>query len=1235
MPLDDVKQGIRNMYRRYNPCKLGQVDALLAAHAGRERELACELRRKSVPPTRDTQAREMNSWAAAKAARAEKVGPFQALFQTFATELCGALAQKDGPAKDSAVEAALASKGDRATVAVVALAAGRKNFEGTYFCKGTCGRCEGDVGDFREATICPKCGVATYCSEACAADDAAAHAEHCEASRVEGGRQYRVVYRDEAGERVAGCCVAKIVLGDGTYHCCANFYDAHPLIRLNETIVEGISGAELARALGDLDSPEDVNDAGPEVNGTPALVTAALVSNVDAVRELLDFGADVDAASSFGATAVIGAAQNGDREVVALLAERGANLDAIDANGATALCAAVLGGHEGRPRLESIALLLELGADVDECGLRASELCRPPLGLACAQLLEAAQARAPLEDWEAAIEALAARGADCDGVAGKPRPLECVAPFSPRATAALLRAGADPNVKVYAKGAGCLAAGPPLALKRRLEATWAWSLEAVADGEDFGVPADLVVASTPLVKVIALADDGVSACENPSLSLLLDFGADPDLFAIVSPMLVAILREDARTVAALLDAGSDPDTTLNFKGMANIQGLTRETFAIKPEAQRAITTREFVGLHFDAAHPVGAAFGGGAAVAAAVRAARADEVRVARLESPDFVEVPMFLAHLRRANPALLVEVDAYLARVASGDAGAGSYAAPPNVAPLPNTAARTLLASRVSWRRGAALQALDDAPDRSRLVGTKAEFDAAVADGRFGVAAGDWAYHERAIATAGRAVELRAENPGDPLTDFANALLDAPEVAASAPAEEHQLFARCVSVRVRELALRESAAEGARVPESALEVLLRGDGCMTDGGSYFARWSAVGVAAMVDVIAAIWADGRPAAGYRWATFLVRTLMLAGAVQTAGEDRVAAWEAAVAAAVGLRAKLAPLDGFAEREAAGFAVLSKTYLRSLRLRVLDACEARGRALDAAGRARVLDRAAVHALNIMQSCKRGGGAKGGFAGTELKLTNAVDGDVISLWAPPPDDAYNRCCTHFTQPLAAAAFVLGLRARRDGSSAAVAYFVRAAAHFPADDLKKVVATWLAAEAAARGGATVGAVRNIARAAAAVETHFAAGAFGAAVADEDLVPRNVVRSLLRGARGRGDGDAFPGVAPAAGAVKGWLALFEGDGPLCGLIGATCTDPPNARSRRRSCAACGRRRAPGDPKFRKCTRCSSVVYCDDACQKSHWPNHKLYCRKPPMEGLNRVLAALGAAAAELNDVAQ
>ena len=110
MPLDDVKQGIRNMYRRYNPCKLGQVDALLAAHAGRERELACELRRKSVPPTRDTQAREMNSWAAAKAARAEKVGPFQALFQTFATELCGALAQKDGPAKDSAVEAALASE---------------------------------------------------------------------------------------------------------------------------------------------------------------------------------------------------------------------------------------------------------------------------------------------------------------------------------------------------------------------------------------------------------------------------------------------------------------------------------------------------------------------------------------------------------------------------------------------------------------------------------------------------------------------------------------------------------------------------------------------------------------------------------------------------------------------------------------------------------------------------------------------------------------------------------------------------------------------------------------------------------------------------------------------------------------------------------------------------------------------------------------------------------------------
>lgn len=32
--------------------------------------------------------------------------------------------------------------------------------------------------------------------------------------------------------------------------------------------------------------------------------------------------------------------------------------------------------------------------------------------------------------------------------------------------------------------------------------------------------------------------------------------------------------------------------------------------------------------------------------------------------------------------------------------------------------------------------------------------------------------------------------------------------------------------------------------------------------------------------------------------------------------------------------------------------------------------------------------------------------------------------------------------------------------------------------------------------------------------------------------------------------------------------------------------------------------------QFPKCSQCKWVRYCSDACQKSHWPKHKIFCRK-------------------------
>ncbi|XP_066526402.1 ubiquitin carboxyl-terminal hydrolase 19 isoform X2 [Hoplias malabaricus] len=44
-------------------------------------------------------------------------------------------------------------------------------------------------------------------------------------------------------------------------------------------------------------------------------------------------------------------------------------------------------------------------------------------------------------------------------------------------------------------------------------------------------------------------------------------------------------------------------------------------------------------------------------------------------------------------------------------------------------------------------------------------------------------------------------------------------------------------------------------------------------------------------------------------------------------------------------------------------------------------------------------------------------------------------------------------------------------------------------------------------------------------------------------------------------------------------------------------------------CAACQRTPQLDDEKLKRCTRCYRVGYCNQACQKNHWPSHKGLCR--------------------------
>src|SRR6185295_7042311 len=94
-------------------------------------------------------------------------------------------------------------------------------------------------------------------------------------------------------------------------------------------------------------------------NGETAVMIAAGAGSLDAVRQLVKHGADVNAAEPRGGqTALMWAAAEGHRDVVAGLFEMGANVNAASRSGFTPLVFATT-----RDDLASIATLLKAGAN--------------------------------------------------------------------------------------------------------------------------------------------------------------------------------------------------------------------------------------------------------------------------------------------------------------------------------------------------------------------------------------------------------------------------------------------------------------------------------------------------------------------------------------------------------------------------------------------------------------------------------------------------------------------------------------------------------------------------------------------------------------------------------------------------------------------------------------------------------------------------------------------------------
>lgn len=126
----------------------------------------------------------------------------------------------------------------------------------------------------------------------------------------------------------------------------------------------GITPLMYAAELGSIDAMRLLIDCGADVNAQNAFGQTALmwsVSDPAKVRLLLDHGADVNRVARSGRTALIIAAfTNPSAEVVRLLLAKGAKVAVMDARHVTPLNAATFGNDTA-----TVRLLLEAGADLD------------------------------------------------------------------------------------------------------------------------------------------------------------------------------------------------------------------------------------------------------------------------------------------------------------------------------------------------------------------------------------------------------------------------------------------------------------------------------------------------------------------------------------------------------------------------------------------------------------------------------------------------------------------------------------------------------------------------------------------------------------------------------------------------------------------------------------------------------------------------------------------------------
>jgi ankyrin repeat protein len=282
---------------------------------------------------------------------------------------------------------------------------------------------------------------------------------------------------------------------------------------------------------------------------TPALVSAARNGDTDSVRSLLVEGADVDAVSGDGTTALHWASYRDDVELVALLLDAEASVNVANDLGATALWSASQNG--------SVAMagrLLEAGADPNAALLSGETPLMVGARAGAAKVVEL------LLEYGAETDTRAARGQTALMWAAAQQHADVVT--------TLLAGGADIHAKsdVWSQ----VMAVPPHSqpeYKREIPHGGNTALMFAARGGALATARVLIAAGADVDDMDAWGVSATTVATHAGFAdvveLLLEAGADANAadagFAAIHP---AVMRQDERLVELLLSHGADPNATL-------------------------------------------------------------------------------------------------------------------------------------------------------------------------------------------------------------------------------------------------------------------------------------------------------------------------------------------------------------------------------------------------------------------------------------------------------------------------------------------------------------------------------------------------------------------------------------------------------------------------------------------------------------------------------------------------